>query len=269
MKFCEQCGNRNDQSARFCRTCGGHLSEKEPFPCPSCGTENKDSAKFCKYCGTSFTKKEEKPESKAPESKPETPRLTREEPPKKEESAPAFAGEPIKLRPGMRILNIEETGEIMEEIEERGDNEGLHVLSGTFAETLDQLAQSREELARIEERIGEALKVQRNREEEKLREMTAVYELTQKKIEALEELSALRRLQTGEVKLARLFRGEIPDIEGNLFDGEKEEELEDELEDIEDLEDLDDLEDFRGSGDLGDLEDLDDLDDLEDLEDLD
>jgi len=261
MIFCPNCGKHNIDTAKFCKYCGQHLY-KDLIGCPRCGTENSDYAKFCKNCG--FRLKEEKKAPPPPKAPPLTKPVKEEKPPKKEEvpekkeePKPSLA-EPIKLRPGMRVLNIEETGEIMEEIEEKGDEEGLHILSGTFAETLDQLAQSREELGRIEERIAEALKVQREREEEKLREMTAVYELTQKKIQALEELSALRRLQSGEVKLAKLFRGEIPDIEGGLFEEEKEEEIEEELEDIEDLDDFDELEDFDDLEDEN-LEDLDEL----------
>jgi len=239
MIFCPNCGKQNIDAAKFCKYCGQHLY-KDLVNCPSCRTENSDYAKFCKNCGRKLKAEERKipaiPETAAPPP-------AKKEVPAKEAKKP-FVGEPIQLKPGMRILDIEETGEIMEEIEEKGDEEGLHILSGTFAETLDQLAQSREELGRVEERIGDALKVQREREEEKLREMTAVYELTQKKIQALEELSALRRLQSGEVKLAKLFRGEIPDIEGGLFEEEKEEELEEELEDIEDLDDFDELEDY-------------------------
>ncbi len=228
MQYCPSCQFENKESAKFCGSCGAPQKDMLDNLCVHCGIKNLESAKFCKKCGHSFTP------DLIPGSTP-TGDQARE--------APKIVDDPIKLKPGMRILSIEETGEIMEEIEDRGDEEGLHVLSGTFAETLDHLARSREELALIEERIGEALKLQREKEEEKLREMTATYELTQKKIQALEELSALRRLQSGEIKLAKLFRGEIPDIEGSLFEEEQEMELEDELDEIQDL-DLDTLDDF-------------------------
>ena len=259
MIFCPNCGKQNIDHAKFCKFCGNHLY-KNLVGCPKCGTENSDYAKFCKICGNKLKEELKLPAPPAP-VKEEAPTAAPAAPEKEKPSS--FVGEPIKLRPGMRVLTIEETGEIMEEIEEKGEEEGLHVLSDTFAETLEQLARSREELAQIEERIAEALKVQREREEETLREMTATYELTQKKIQALEELSALRRLQSGEIKLAKLFRGEIPDIEGGLFEEEREEEVEEDLEDIEDLEDLDELEDY--DEDLGGDDFLEEDDEFDEL----
>ena len=245
MIFCPNCRGKNPDIAKFCKYCGTHLY-KNLVRCPDCGTENSDYSTFCKNCGHRLKKEIEK------EAAP-----TVEAPPKKEEEK-KFVGEPIELKKGMRIVSVEETGEIMEEVEEEAEEEGLHILSDTFAETLEQLAKSREELARIEERIAEALKVQREREEEKLRELTATYELTQKKIQALEELSALRRLQSGEVKLAKLFRGEIPDIEGGLFEEEeeKEEEIEEEIEELEDLEELEDFEEEELTEEEEELEEL-------------
>jgi len=199
--------------------------------CKECGKENKDSAKFCKFCGVSMG-------PAAASSFDTVPSMTR--PP---ELGRDFT--PVTRK-------IEETGEVLELVDREAEQENLHVLSSTFADTLSQLAKSREELANIEERIAEALKVQRSREEKKLREIQSNYELTQKKIQALEELSLLRKLREGEDKLAAIFRGEDVDLGGSILSGIGEED-EDELEELEDLDEAEDLEE---------LDDLDDLDDL-------
>lgn len=208
--------------------------------CTKCGTENKDSAKFCKGCGSSL----EKTGTTVP-------------------GTDFGAGAPsIRSRPltSQRVLSVAETGEVLEKVDRVADEEGIHILSNTFAETLTQLAKSREELGRIEERVAEALRIQREKEEKKLQEISASYELTQQKIRALEELSALRRLAAGERKLASIFRGESVDIGDELF-GEIKEELDDELED--ELDKEDDLLEEELSSELP----LDELDDeLEELE---
>ena len=112
----------------------------------------------------------------------------------------------------------------------------------------------------VEERVAEALRIQREKEEKKLQEISASYELTQQKIRALEELSALRRLAAGERKLASIFRGESIDIGDELF-GEKKDEPDNELED--ELKDEDDLLEDELSSNLP----LDELDDeMEELE---
>ena len=213
--------------------------------CTKCGTDNKDIAKFCKGCGSSL----EKTGTSIP-----TPDM-------------GGGGAPsIKSRPltNQRVLSVAETGEVLEKVDRKADEEGIHILSNTFAETLTQLARSREELGRIEERVAEALRIQREKEEKKLQEISASYELTQQKIRALEELSALRRLAAGERKLASIFRGESIDIGDELF-GEKKDELEDDLNDeLEDeLEDEDDLLEDELSSSLP----LDELDD--EMEELD
>jgi RNA polymerase subunit RPABC4/transcription elongation factor Spt4 len=200
--------------------------------CTKCGTENKNSAKFCKGCGSSL----EKTGTSIP-------------------GADIGIGAPsIKSRPltSQRVLSVAETGEVLEKVDRAADEEGIHILSNTFAETLTQLAKSREELGRIEERVAEALMIQREKEEKKLQEISASYELTQQKIRALEELSALRRLAAGERKLAAIFRGESVDIGDELF-GEKKEEVEDELEDELEQDDL--LEDELSSELPDDLDD--------------
>lgn len=187
--------------------------------CPKCGTENKDKAKFCKGCGAPLKgvkRTELKPsEAITPSGGISRPRISEQ-----------------------RVLTVAETGEVLEKVDREADEEGIHILSNTFAETLTQLAKSREELARIEERIAEALRIQREKEEKKLQEISASYELTQQKIRALEELSALRRLAAGEEKLAAVFRGEEVDIGEDLFgSGEEleEEEMEESPEEEEDL----------------------------------
>jgi len=191
--------------------------------CTKCGTENKDSAKFCKGCGSAL----EKTGTSIP-----TPSLG---------DAPSLKSRPLTSQ---KVLSVAETGEVLEKVDRAADEEGLHVLSNTFAETLTQLARSREELGRIEESIAEALRIQRDKEEKKLQEISASYELTQQKIRALEELSALRRLAAGERKLASIFKGESVDIGDELF-GPKKEELEDEMD--EDLKEDDILEEELSS----------------------
>jgi ribosomal protein L40E len=206
--------------------------------CDKCDKENKPGAKFCKFCGN-------KMEAAAPAPAP----------------APAFPLPSLGSRPpelhrdfSPVTRQIEETGEVLELVDREAEYENMAVLSTTFADTLSQLAQSREELANIEVRIADALKVQRDREEKKLREIQSNYELTQKKIQALEELSLLRKLREGEDKLAAIFRGEDVEISGSILAGIGEEET---GEDMEELEDLEDLDDAAGLDELEDLEDLD------------
>ncbi len=169
--------------------------------CSKCGIENRETAKFCKKCG---------------------------EPLERGVTAPPIGpgAPPGKLEPitSQRVLSVAETGEVLEKVDRKADEEGIHILSNTFAETLTQLARSREELARIEERVADALRIQREKEEKKLQEISASYELTQQKIRALEELSALRRLAAGEEKLAAIFKGEAVDIGEELFGAREEEE---------------------------------------------
>jgi len=202
--------------------------------CNKCNKENKAGAKFCKFCGDRV------------EAKPTAP------------SPPPFASSmsrPPELHRDFSPVTrtIEETGEVLELVDREAEFENMHVLSTTFADTLSQLAQSREELANIEERIADALKVQRDREEKKLRDIQTNYELTQKKIQALEELSLLRKLREGEDKLAAIFRGEDVELEGGILGGIGQEEADEDLEDLEDLDEMDEMED---------LDELDDLDDL-------
>lgn len=185
--------------------------------CTKCGSENKERAKFCKGCGSSLVK--------TGMSIP-TPDMGT--------AAPSIKSRPLTSQ---RVLSVAETGEVLERVDRAADEEGMHILSNTFAETLTQLAKSREELGRIEERVAEALRIQREKEEKKLQEISASYELTQQKIRALEELSALRRLAAGERKLAAIFRGESIDIGDELF-SEKKDELEDDLQDEELKDDL-------------------------------
>lgn len=209
--------------------------------CTKCGTDNKDSAKFCKGCGSSL----EKTGTSIP-----TPAMGGD--------APSLKSRPLNSQ---RILSVAETGEVLEKVDRTADEEGIHVLSNTFAETLTQLARSREELGRIEERVADALRIQREKEEKKLQEISASYELTQQKIRALEELSALRRLASGERKLAAIFKGEAVDIGDELFGPKKEDLEEDELDD--ELEEDDDILEDELSSEMP----LDDLDDeLEELE---
>lgn len=211
--------------------------------CTKCGTANKDGAKFCKGCGSSL-------------DKTGTPMPS---PPDLGTGAPSIKSRPLTSQ---KVLTVAETGEVLEKVDRVADEEGIHILSNTFAETLNQLARSREELGRIEERVAEALRIQREKEEKKLQEISASYELTQQKIRALEELSALRRLAAGERKLAAIFRGESVDIGDDLF-GEKKTGLDDNLRGGDVRDSGDDLLEEELSSNLP----LDELDDeLEELE---
>ena len=231
--------------------------------CNKCKNENKEGAKFCKFCGNIMEDDISPEKSTAPAFEP-TPmpmngppeNLEPEDlrmPPESPMSRPPELGR--DFTPTTR--KIAETGEVLELVDREAEQENLHILSSTFADTLTQLARSREELANIEERIADALKVQRDREEKKLRDIQANYELTQKKIQALEELSLLRKLREGEDKLAAIFRGEDVELEGSILAGIGEGEEEDDLEELEDLDDTEDLED---------LEDLDEF--MEDEEEV-
>ncbi len=58
MKKCPSCGTLNDNSSKFCSSCGKKLSSKTV--CPSCKKEVKPTDTFCKHCGKSL-KKSKKP----------------------------------------------------------------------------------------------------------------------------------------------------------------------------------------------------------------
>lgn len=57
--FCDKCGNKLDDDAKFCIKCGNKVARPiklNVLNCPNCGatTENEDGLDimFCKYCGT-------------------------------------------------------------------------------------------------------------------------------------------------------------------------------------------------------------------------
>ena len=145
-KKCENCGKEFSPSGSRVTWCDDCCS----VSCHNCGVDFKvtrfrieqDTAKFCKGCGTKL----EKGEVTAP--------------PPTETAAPS--PRPITSQ---RVLSVAETGEVLEKVDREADEEGIHILSNTFAETLTQLARSREELARIEERVADALRIQREKEE--------------------------------------------------------------------------------------------------------
>ncbi len=76
MVKCPNCGNENDDGARFCDQCGATLAQATPPPatpaasnmvvCPSCGAENLPGTAFCEDCGAKL----EVPE---PQAAPPTP----------------------------------------------------------------------------------------------------------------------------------------------------------------------------------------------------
>ena len=49
-EFAEDCGEKNDADAKFCKNCGAALRKV----CPDCGEQNDADAKFCKSCGKSL-----------------------------------------------------------------------------------------------------------------------------------------------------------------------------------------------------------------------
>lgn len=51
IKFCPNCGTKNDKSAKFCNGCGEKL-ENSKENCPNCNEPIKKGAKFCHSCGT-------------------------------------------------------------------------------------------------------------------------------------------------------------------------------------------------------------------------
>lgn len=57
MKFCDECGAENGDSARFCSKCGSELRAAESddvVSCPNCGAQNTANSDFCVMCGTAL-----------------------------------------------------------------------------------------------------------------------------------------------------------------------------------------------------------------------
>lgn len=180
-----------------------------------------------------------------------------------------------EVKPGVKEL--EEVGEVEEglleevsEVEEEGKLRPTTIdeLSEAFAATLVNLARGREELAKIEEKIAETLKEERDRRAAEIRKITKDYELTQRKIEALEELARMRRMQAGEEKIAAIFRGEIPEEEEEEEFGALEEIEEEPLGELEEIgeEYEEEMEEELMEEDLETLEEEELLEDLEELE---
>ena len=196
-----------------------------------------------------------------------------EEPQKIETSAGILeeVSEP-EVKDLLEVNEFEEPG-LLEEIRDDDSTQlrpgTIDELSEAFAATLVNLARGRDELAKIEERIADTLKDERDKSASEIRKITKDYEFTQRKIDALDSLARMRRMQAGEEKIAAIFRGEVPeedeyDKHGFLEDvgdsplGELEEIEDEEFDEIEDDELMED--------DLESLEEDDEL--LEDLEDL-
>jgi uncharacterized RDD family membrane protein YckC/predicted RNA-binding Zn-ribbon protein involved in translation (DUF1610 family) len=63
--FCDYCGKQNDETARFCSTCGKTLI-KQPKPdlvaCANCGKENEVWVKYCAQCGQALVKESPLPD---------------------------------------------------------------------------------------------------------------------------------------------------------------------------------------------------------------
>ena len=52
MKICSSCGTQNNDSAKFCLSCGKSLLSK--YICPHCSNEIKPNDTFCPSCGKSL-----------------------------------------------------------------------------------------------------------------------------------------------------------------------------------------------------------------------
>ena len=55
MILCNNCGNRNDEDANFCKNCGENLNDNnldnKSQNCHECGYTMIGNAKFCSECG--------------------------------------------------------------------------------------------------------------------------------------------------------------------------------------------------------------------------
>ena len=228
---CPSCNTLNAEQAHFCKGCGESLFQKDATHCPKCGTENPEQARFCKSCGFLLKREERAPEVKVISSL----KLDEEE----EEST-------IKVVGGKKIADIPVTGETMEELDKQGDLQGLRFLSGTFSESLKQMRDNTNELARISGRIDKAIEIQKDIDDKKVDESKESYDVARKKIRALEELSALKNLQDEGSSLYQVISGSEPPATAAAapepgFEEPRIEEPEtsfDELEDFGELEDL-------------------------------
>lgn len=63
MKVCTSCSTENDNSFKFCKSCGKELNDKTLCPC--CGAEVKSSDNFCINCSRNLSQPSTfKPKSK-------------------------------------------------------------------------------------------------------------------------------------------------------------------------------------------------------------
>jgi len=171
---------------------------------------------------------------------------------------------------GRKVAEIPVTGESMEELDKHADLQGLRFLSGTFSETLKQMKVNTSELSRINDRINKALEIHKDIDDRKVHEIKDNYDDTRKKIRALEELSALKKLQDTDSSLYQVLGGAPPVPAAPAPESEFEEtagpggseDFDDfnELEDFDDFDELEDLAPENGADDF--LEELvDDSDD--------
>ena len=192
---CPSCNTLNAEQAHFCKGCGESLLQRDATNCPKCGTENPEQARFCKSCGFLQAREEKAPEVKVISS------LKFDE--GEEESTVMVVG-------GKKIAEIPVTGETMEELDKKGDLQGLQFLSGTFSATLKQMKDNTRELTQINGRIDRAIELHKNIDDKKVDESKESYSVAQKKIKALEQLSALKKLQDEGSSLYQFISGSEP-----------------------------------------------------------
>jgi hypothetical protein len=51
---CQNCGQENQEGAKYCIKCGKRAADSRNLKCPSCGKENVQGALFCSGCGSSM-----------------------------------------------------------------------------------------------------------------------------------------------------------------------------------------------------------------------
>jgi predicted nucleic acid-binding Zn ribbon protein len=52
--YCTKCGAKNDDSAKFCGSCGFQMGSSSERKCPDCGTPIKALETFCSKCGKKY-----------------------------------------------------------------------------------------------------------------------------------------------------------------------------------------------------------------------
>ncbi len=200
---CPNCDNPVLDTAQFCPNCGITI-EEERIPCSNCGAMNSRLDKFCRGCGRKVVFAEEGEDLDRDSTfAPLNLGVEEELAGTKDESL-------VKVVDGRRVGYVPDTDELVEELDKKGDIEGLRLMAGTFKENLRQLFSTNNELERINDRIATAIEIHRGINERKLKEVSANYLIARKKIAVLEDLSALKKLQKQGTSLYQYFGGTEP-----------------------------------------------------------